>query len=88
MRESLIDCIDLRAATKCFLDLSFDLTGRDLRLELDEVDDPFDAFLDEYHSQLRPFAEKHEVAPGCSLHALVATPPGTAWSAWHPAATG
>jgi glyoxylase-like metal-dependent hydrolase (beta-lactamase superfamily II) len=45
-------------------------------------------FLHEYQSQLRTFEEKHEVAPGYSSHAQAATPPGTAWSAWHPAATG
>ena len=45
-------------------------------------------FLHEYQSQLRTFEEKYEVAPGVSSHALAATPPGTAWSAWRPAATG
>ena len=45
-------------------------------------------FLNEYQSQLRTFEEEYEVAPGVVVHAPAATPPGTAWSAWRPAATG
>ena len=45
-------------------------------------------FLNEYDSQLRPFEEEYEVAPGVLVLAPAATPPGTAWSAWRPAATG
>ncbi len=45
-------------------------------------------FLKEYDSQLRPFETEYEVAPGCSSIAPAATPPGIAWSAWRPAATG
>ena len=45
-------------------------------------------FLNEYRSQMRPFETEYEVAPGVSSVAPAATPPGTAWSAWHPAATG
>jgi glyoxylase-like metal-dependent hydrolase (beta-lactamase superfamily II) len=41
-------------------------------------------FLEEYHSQLRPFEAECEVAP----LAPAATPPGTAWSAYRLAATG
>jgi hypothetical protein len=36
--------------------------------------------------QLRPFEAEYEVAPGWSSVAPAATPPGTAWSAWRPAA--
>ena len=45
-------------------------------------------FLHEYQSQLRTFEESTRWRRGCSSHALAATPPGTAWSAWRPAATG
>ena len=45
-------------------------------------------FLHEYHSQMRTFETEYEVAPGWSSVAPAATPPGTAWSAWRPAATG
>ena len=46
-------------------------------------------FLNEYRSQLRPFkATEYEVAPGVVAPAPAATPPGTAWSDWLPAATG
>ena len=45
-------------------------------------------FLDVYHSQLRTFEKEYEVAPGVLSVAPAATPPGTAWSAWRPAATG
>jgi glyoxylase-like metal-dependent hydrolase (beta-lactamase superfamily II) len=46
-------------------------------------------FLDEYRSRLRPFEAEYEVAAGggCLSHRRP-TPPGTAWSAWRPAATG
>ena len=45
-------------------------------------------FLNEYHSQMRTFETEYEVAPGVVVLAPAATPPGTAWSAWRPAATG
>jgi glyoxylase-like metal-dependent hydrolase (beta-lactamase superfamily II) len=45
-------------------------------------------FLDVYRSQLRSFENEYEVAPGWSSVAPAATPQGTAWSAWRPAATG
>src|SRR5215468_8539122 len=45
-------------------------------------------FLNAYHGQLRPFEAEYEVAPGWSSVAPAATPPGTAWSVWRPAATG
>jgi hypothetical protein len=44
-------------------------------------------FLSEYRSQMRPFETEYEVAPGCSFIAPAATPPGTVWFAWRPAAT-
>ena len=45
-------------------------------------------FLNEYRSQMRTFETEYEVAPGVLVTAPAATPPGTAWSAWRPAATG
>jgi len=45
-------------------------------------------FLNEYRSQMRTFEAEYEMAPGWSSVAPAATPPGTAWSAWRPAATG
>ena len=45
-------------------------------------------FLNEYDSQLRTFETEYEVARECSSRAPAATRPGTAWSAWRPAATG
>ena len=45
-------------------------------------------FLNEYHRQLRPFEAEYEVVPGCSSAAPAATPPGTAWCACRPVATG
>ena len=45
-------------------------------------------FVNEYHSQMRPFDEEYEVAPGVLVLAPAAIPLGTAWSAWRPAATG
>ncbi len=39
-------------------------------------------------SQLRPFDEQYQVAPGVVVVAPAATPLGTAWSAWLPAASG
>ena len=45
-------------------------------------------FLNEYRSQMRTFETEYVVAPGWLPVAPAATPPGTAWSAWRPAATG
>ena len=45
-------------------------------------------FVDLYRSQLRPFEAEYEVARERSSVAPAATPAGTAWSAWRPAATG
>ena len=45
-------------------------------------------FVDAYRSELRLFEREHMVAPGCSYVTPAATPPGTAWSGWRPAATG
>ena len=45
-------------------------------------------FLNEYRSQMRTFETEYEVAPGWLPVAPAATPPGTAWFAWRPAATG
>jgi glyoxylase-like metal-dependent hydrolase (beta-lactamase superfamily II) len=45
-------------------------------------------FLNEYRSQLRPFEEEYEVAPGVVVRRTGGHTPGTAWFAWRPAATG
>ena len=46
-------------------------------------------FLSEYQSQLRPFETEYEVAAGGGRPSHRRPhPPGTAWSAWRPAATG
>ena len=45
-------------------------------------------FLNEYDSQMRPFETEYEVAPGVLVHRTGGHTPGTAWSAWRPAATG
>jgi hypothetical protein len=45
-------------------------------------------FLNEYGSQLRPFETEYEVAPGMVVRRTRGHTPGTAWSAWRPAATG
>jgi glyoxylase-like metal-dependent hydrolase (beta-lactamase superfamily II) len=45
-------------------------------------------FLDAYRSQLRPFEAEYEVAPGVVVRRTGGHTPGTAWSAWRPAATG
>jgi glyoxylase-like metal-dependent hydrolase (beta-lactamase superfamily II) len=45
-------------------------------------------FLNEYHGRLRPFEAEYRWRRGWSSNALAATHPGTAWSAWRPAATG
>ena len=45
-------------------------------------------FLNEYHSRLRPFETEYEVAPGVVVRRTGGHTPGTAWSAWRPAATG
>lgn len=42
-------------------------------------------FVKEYGSQIRPFDEQHEVAPGVVVRRTGGHTPDIAWSAWHPA---